>query len=326
MQKRSFSRQVVLALGTAIAAMAVASRAADYPSRPIHLVVPYPPGGTADLIARTVGPRVAQKLGQPLVIESRPGASGNLGMDHVARSAPDGYTIGIGATSTNALNPHVYRSMPFDPRKDFSAVSLLGTTTIVLQVSPALPVRSVAELVRYARSQNGLAFGTSGAGTTMHLAGVLFSQMTNTGLTHISYHGSGPALSDMLGGHLPMMFDALPASLPSIQSGKVRALAVSGSSRSSSLPEVPTMAEAGLGGYHLESWFGVYGPARMPPEVVRALNRAFVEVLSMPEIHQRLVQGGFAARGSTPQELADFSQSEFDRLGDLARHAAIEAE
>jgi tripartite-type tricarboxylate transporter receptor subunit TctC len=313
----------ILALLALATALSVA--ASDYPTRPIHLIVPYPPGGTADLIARTISQKVSEKLGQPVVIENRPGASGNLGMDAVAKAAPDGYTIGIGATSTNALNAHVYRTMAFDPRKDFTPVSLLGTTTIVLQVSPDLPVRTVGELVLYAWGQEGLTFGTTGIGTTMHLAGVLFAQMTHMPLVHVAYHGSAPAIADMLGGHLTVMFDALPASLPLIQSGRIRALAVSSRLRSPSLPSVPTLAEAGLGGYHLESWFGIYGPAHFPPEVVRKLNLAFVEVLAMHDVREKLFEAGFAARGSTPHELAELSRAEYERLGQLARRAAVEA-
>lgn len=305
----------------ALIALPAAAQTGDYPSKPIRFVVPYAPGGTTDLVARTVGQKVSEKLGKPVVIDNRPGAGGNIGMNAVAKAAPDGYTIGFGAISTNALNPHVYKTMPFDPRKDFTAISMLGTSTIVLQVSPALPVKTVAELVEYAKKQNGMTYGTAGVGTSMHLAGVLFTQMTQTGLTHAAYKGSAPAINDMLGGHLPMMFENLPASLPHIEAGKLRALAVASKTRSPSLPNVPTMAEAGLAGYEVEPWFGVYGPAGMAPAVVQTLNRAFTEALAAPEVKDKLLHAGFSPRGSSAQELATLSQTEYERFGNVARSA-----
>jgi tripartite-type tricarboxylate transporter receptor subunit TctC len=273
-----------------------------------------------------VGQRVSEKLGKPVVIENRPGAGGNIGMDAVAKAAPDGYTIGFGAISTNALNPHVYKTMSFDPRKDFTPITLLGTSTIVLQVSPSLPIKSVSELIEHAKKSSGMNYGTAGAGTSMHLAGVLFAQMTQAPLTHVAYKGSAPAINDMLGGHLPAMFENLPASLPHIQAGKLRALAVAGKSRSPSLPNVPTMAEAGLPGYEVEPWFGLYGPAAMPPAVVEILNRAFNEALAAPDVKEKLLQAGFSPRGTSAQELATLSASEYERLGAVARRASMAIE
>ncbi len=310
-------------IAAVVAMTAAAASAADFPTRPIKFIVPYLAAGTTDLVARTVGAKVAEKLGQPVVVENRPGAGGNIGMDVVAKSAPDGYTLGFGAISTNALNPHIYKSMPFDPRRDFTPISLLGTSTIVLTVRPELPPKTVAELVDYAKKEKGLTYGTAGVGTSMHLAGVLFSDMTRTGLTHVAYKGSAPGINDMLGGHLPLMFDNLPASLPQIQAGKLRALAVAGKSRSPAMPNVPTMAEAGLTGYAVEPWFGLYGPANMPPAVVATLNKAFTEALAMPEVREALTKAGFNPRGSTAQELGTLSQTEYERFGTIARSANI---
>jgi len=334
MQHRPSPRrsQGLLALAGTVPALIAAvlplpAGAADtYPSKPIRFVVPYAAGGTTDLVARTVGQRVAEKLGQPVVVENRPGAGGNIGMDAVAKAAPDGYTIGFGAISTNALNPHLYKQMPFDPRKDFAAVSLLGTSTIVLEVSPALPVKTVPELVAYAKAHPGLTYATAGTGTSMHLAGAMFSQMTQTGLTHVPYKGSSPAINDMLGGHIAVMFDNLPASLPHIQAGKLRALAVAGKSRSPSLRNVPTLAEAGLPGYAIEPWFGVYGPANLPAPVVQALNAAFVEALGRADVREKLVQAGFSPKGSSAADLQALTLSEYERFGKVARSAAITVE
>ena len=318
---------VRLAATAAVLALALpAAEAADWPQKPIRFVVPYTAGGTTDLVARTVGQKMAEKLGQPVVIDNRGGAGGNIGMDAVAKAAPDGTTIGFGAISTNALNPHIYRSMAFDPRKDFTAIGLLGTSTIVLEVPAASPVKTVADLVAAAKAKPGLPYATAGAGTSMHLAGVMFAQATGTELTHVAYKGSGPAINDLLGNTVGAMFDNLPASLPHIQAGKLRALAVAGPQRSPALPGVPTLAEAGLPGYALEPWFGVYGPAGMPAPIVQALNAAINEALALPEVKEKLVQAGFTPRGSTPQELATLTQTEYQRLGDVARRAGMSAD
>ena len=315
-------RHLVLLAG-ALAGTTGLLHAADFPTKPIRFIVPYTPGGTTDLVARTVGQKVGELLGQPVVVENRGGAGGNIGMDAVAKAAPDGYTIGFGAISTNALNPHVYKSMAFDPRKDFSAISLLGTSTIVLEVPATSSIRSVADLVVAARKSPGLPYATAGAGTSMHLAGVMFAQMTGTELTHVAYKGSGPGITDMLGGTIGAMFDNLPASLPHIQAGRLRALAVAGPNRSPALPDVPTIAEAGLKGYAVDPWFGVYGPAHLPPAVVQALNKAFTGALAMPEVKDKLLAAGFNPRGSSADELAALTASEYQRLGDVARKAGM---
>jgi tripartite-type tricarboxylate transporter receptor subunit TctC len=312
-----------LAAGAALAAPAQAQPAADGAQKPIRFIVPYTPGGTTDLVARTVGQRMAETLGRPVVVENRGGAGGNIGMDAVAKAAPDGATIGFGAISTNALNPHVYRAVPFDPRKDFTAIGLLGTSTIVLEVPAASPVKTVADLVAAAKRTPGLPYATAGAGTSMHLAGAMFAQATGTEMTHVAYKGSGPALNDLLGGTIGAMFDNLPASLPHIQAGKLRALAVAGPQRAPALPQVPTLAEAGLPGYALEPWFGVYGPAGLPAPVVQSLNRAINEALARPDIREKLLQAGFAPRGSTPEELAALGDTEYRRLGEVARRAGM---
>lgn len=302
------------------------AQAAEYPTKPIRFIVPYTAGGTTDLVARTVGQKVSEKLGQPVIIENRGGAGGNIGMDAVAKAAPDGYTIGFGAISTNALNPHIYKSMAFDPRKDFTAISLLGTSTIVLEVPATSPVKSVADLIAAAKKAPGLPYATAGAGTSMNLAGVMFAQMTGTELTHVAYKGSGPAINDMLGNTIGVMFDNLPASLPHIQAGKLRALAVAGPARSPSLPDVPTIAETGLKGYALDPWFGVYGPAHLPAPIVKALNDAFTEALALPDVKDKLTQAGFTPRGSSAEALAKLTQSEYQRLGDVAKKAGMTAD
>ena len=324
----SKNRRRIATLATALtfAATLVHAQVATFPAKPIHFIVPYLPGGTTDIVARTVGQKVSEKLGQPVIVENRAGAGGNVGMDAVAKAAPDGYTIGFGAISTNALNPHVYKSMAFDPRKDFAAISLLGYSTIVLEVGADTPIKTVADLISAAKIAPGMTYGTAGAGTSMHLAGVLFAQTTQTELTHVAYKGSMPGINDMMGGHIKVMFDNLPASLPHIQSGKLRALAVAGAARSPSLPDVPTLAEAGLKGYAVDPWFGVFGPANMPPAIVQKLNQAFVEALALPEVKEKLQRAGFTPKSSSATELDALARTEFERLGKIARDAKMVAE
>ena len=327
-QQRIFSKlfAIAAAASLAVAALNAAAQPAAFPSKPIHFIVPYLPGGTTDIVARTVGQKVSEKLGQPVIVENRAGAGGNVGMDAVAKAAPDGYTIGFGAISTNALNPHVYKSMAFDPRKDFAGISLLGYSTIVLEVGAETPIKTVADLIAAAKKTPGMTYGTAGAGTSMHLAGVLFAQTTQTDFTHVAYKGSMPGINDMIGGHIKVMFDNLPASLPHIQSGKLRALAVAGAARSPSLPDVPTLAEAGLKGYAVDPWFGVFGPANMPPAVVQKLNQAFVEALALPEVKEKLLRAGFTPKSSSATELDALARTEFERLGKIARDAKMVAE
>lgn len=319
-------RTTLLCAAAITACAALPALAQSFPSKPINFVVPYAPGGTTDLVARLVGEHMAKTLGQPVVIENKPGAGGNIGMDVVAKAKPDGYTIGFGAISTNALNPHIYKSMAFDPRKDFSAVSMLGYSTIVFEVRKDFPVNTVKEFIAYAQKNPGLQYGTAGAGTSMHLAGTMFGQLAGVDLTHIAYKGSVPGITDMLGGHLPAMFDNLPASLPHIQAGKLKALAVAGSQRNPALPDVPTMAEAGLSGYAVDPWFGVYAPAHTDKAVVAKLNTAINQALADNAVQSKLVAAGFTPKGSTAEAFEQFTQSEYQRLGDVARKAKMQAE
>ena len=319
-------RQILASLAAvgALSSMAAVHAQAAFPQKPITFVVPYLPGGTTDLVARVVGEHMAHTLGQPVVIENKPGAGGNIGMDVIAKAKPDGYTVGFGAISTNALNPHIYKSMAFDPRKDFTAVSMLGYSTIVLEVAKSFPANTVQEFIAYIKAHPGFQYGTAGAGTSMHLAGVMFAQMAGLDTVHIPYKGSVPGITDMLGGHLPSMFDNLPASLPHIQAGKLKALAVAGSERSPSLPNVPTIAESGLKGYAVDPWFGVYGPAKLDPAITAKLNAAVNQALNDPAVKDKLVQAGFTPKGSTAQAFDALTQSEYKRLGDVARKAQMQ--
>lgn len=318
-------RRTLLCGAAALLFLAAGPLAAQetFPAKPIRFIVPYAPGGTTDLVARTVGARMSQTLGQPVIIDNRAGAGGNIGMDAVAKSAPDGYTVGMGAISTNALNAHIYKKMPFDPRKDFTAIGQLGNSTIVLEVGAGLLVKNVAELLEHVRKNPGLPYATAGAGTSMNLAGVLFAQMSKTDWVHVPYKGSAPLITDLIGGQVPVAFDNLPASLPHIQSGKLRALAVAGAQRSPALPDVPTLAEAGLPGYAVEPWFGVYGPAGLSDGVTQRLSKALEEALADPAVKDKLLAAGFTPRSSTAAEFDALTKREYERLGQVARSAKM---
>ncbi len=324
--RRALARAAAAALLLGTAGAPLLAQEAAFPTRPVRFIVPYAAGGTTDLVARTVGARMAQTLGQPVVIENRAGAGGNIGMDAVAKAASDGYTVGMGAISTNALNPHIYKKMPFDPRKDFTPVGLLGQSTIVLEAGPGLSVKTVAELLAHARQHPGVPYATAGAGTSMHLAGVLFAQMSRTEWVHVPYKGSAPLITDLIAGQVPVAFDNLPASLPHIQAGKLRALAVAGTRRSPALPDVPTLAEAGLPGYAVEPWFGVYGPAGLPPAVAQRLEKALQEAMADPAVEAKLLAAGFTPQGSSAAELGALSRREYERLGAVARSAQMAAD
>lgn len=324
MFKASILASAMLTLSFSSLVANAAGPAANFPSEPIKFIVPYSPGGTTDLVARTVGKKVADELGQPVIIENKPGAGGNIGMTQVAQAKPDGYTVGMGAISTNAVNPHLYKEMKFDPRKDFTPIVMLGTSTIVLEVHPSVPVSNVSEFIEYAKKNPGLIYGAAGTGTSMHLAGVLFGQMTNTNLEHVAYKGSAPALTDLMGNQIQVMFDNLPASLPHIKAGKLKALAVAGAKRNPQLPDVPTIAEAGVKDYAVDPWFALYGPAGIAPEVVAKLNKAFSTALNSQEVKTVLENAGFNPEASTSEALAKLSASEYDRWGEIVKQAKLE--
>src|SRR5438552_13835540 len=267
--KRNMIRGLQRAALAALRTVCVSGASAQtYPTRPIRLVVPFPAGGTTDILAREVGQRLSMTLGQPVVIDNRPGAAGNIGADLVAKSAPDGYTLLMGTVGTHAINASLYAKMPYDHVKDFAPIILVAGVPNVLVVNPSLPVNSVQELIAYAKANPGkLNFASSGPGTSIHLSGELFKVMAGVQMTHVPYKGSAPALQDLLGGQVQLMFDNLPPSLPHIKAGKLRALAVTSVARSPALPDVPTIAESGLPGFEASSWFGILVPAGTPSAI-----------------------------------------------------------
>ncbi|HEX6635317.1 MAG TPA: tripartite tricarboxylate transporter substrate binding protein [Usitatibacter sp.] len=298
-------------LAVLLAAFATAAYAQPYPSKPIHFVVPYPAGGPLDTVARLLGQKVSESVHQPVVVENKPGAGGNIGADYVAKAAPDGYTILMGAVATHAINPTLYRNIPYDPVKDFAPVTEVAWTPNVLVVNPSLPVSNVKEFIAYAKAHPGeLNFGSGSTGSAGHLAGELFKTMAGVQMVHVPYKGAGPAMQDLIGGQIQLMFDNLASSLGQVRAGKVRALAVTTAKRSTLAPDLPTIAESGLPGFDISTWFGIFAPGGTPQPVVQRLHDAFVAALHAPDVQATMKKMGAEPVGNTPEEFAAYIRAE----------------
>ncbi len=330
LQTRSASRVAVASLvGLTIAAASLLPGVvkAQYPDRPIRYVIPFPPGGSTDFTGRTLGKGISDILNQPVVIENRAGAGGNVGAGYVARSAPDGYTILQGTIGTHGINPTLYKNLAYDAQKDFVPVARMTAGTNVLVIHPDVPATTVQELIEYAKANPGkLNMGSSGAGSSIHLSGELFQLMTDTKFTHVPYRGGGPALSDLLAGHIQLMFDNLNVSTPHIEAGRLRALGVTTPTRSPRLPDVPTLDEAGVKGYDVTSWSGVFAPAGTPQEIVQVLNKTINDALSSDDIRRRYEEAGVQIDLMSVAEFNAFVDSEIKRWGDIVRQANITVE
>ena len=303
---KSTARISRLALATAFAASAASALAQPYPSQPIKMIVPFTAGGTTDILARTIGQKLGEAWKQPVIVENKPGAGGNIGADTVAKAKPDGYTLLMGTIGTQAINQSLYAKMPYDAAKDFAPITLVAIVPNVLLVHPSVPAKNVAELVALAKSKPGqLNFASSSTGGSPHLSGEMFKQMTGTDIVHVPYKGSAPAITDLLGGQVSMMFDNLPSGLPHVQGGKLRALAVTSAKRSPAAPDIPTIAESGVTGYEVDSWFGILAPAGTPKEIVAKLNAEIVKILQMPDVKERLAAQGAVPVGNTPEQFAE---------------------
>ena len=307
------TRTILRALGALAVAFAANVHAqAPYPNHPVRIVVPFPAGGTTDILARATAQKLTETLGQPFVVENRPGAAGNIGAEIVAKSPPDGYTMLMGTVGTHAINASLYEKMPYDHVKDFVPVVLVAGVPNVLVVHPSVPAKSVQELIAYAKANPGkLNFASSGSGTSIHLSGELFKTMTGVSMQHVPYKGSAPALADLTGGQVQLMFDNLPSALPLIKAGKLRALAVTSLARASALPDVPTVAESGLPGFEASSWFGLLAPAGTPKDVITKVNAEVAKWLATPEAKEKLAsQGAIVASGLTPDDFTRHIASE----------------
>ncbi|HEX9462990.1 MAG TPA: tripartite tricarboxylate transporter substrate binding protein [Alphaproteobacteria bacterium] len=295
-----------------------------YPSHPIKFVVPYPAGGAADILARVVGQKLSEQLGQPVVIDNRPGAGTAIGSDLVAKAPPDGYTILMGTVSSHAINPALNTNVGYDPVKDFAPIAPVASLPFILDVHPAVPARSVAELIALAKAQPGkLNFASAGNGTSNHLAGELFKSMAGIDIVHVPYRGSAPALSDVIAGQVTMMFDLTITSLPQIEARQVRALAITTPKRSALAPDLPTVAESGLPGYAVDAWFGVFAPAGTPPPVVKRLNTETVAALKLPDVRERLASQGAEPLTGTSEEFAAYVRSEAAKWAKLVHDSGM---
>lgn len=324
LSRRTWLRAVTFVFGAFVASAALSQ---DYPSRPIRIIVPFPAGGTADLLARQIGQTMSEALRQQVVIENRTGAGGNIGADLAAKSKPDGYTLLMGTVSTHAINPNLYPRMPYDPVKDFAPVMMVAKMPNLLVVHPSVPAFNVAELIALAKARPGaLAFASAGNGTSQHLSGELFKKMAGVDMIHVPYKGNAPAVTDLVGGQVQVMFDNIPVSLQQVRAGKLRALAVTGLARSPVLPELPTLAEAALPGYSITSWFGLYAPSGTSPQIIERLNRETNKALATVQFRRRLTDQGIEPAGGTPGQFADFMRAELVKWGKIVRESGARVE
>lgn len=298
---------------------------AGWPSKPVRIVVPFAPGGTTDILARALAPELSQFFGQQFIVDNKPGAGGNVGSDQVAKSAADGYTLLMGTVGTHGINQSLYPKMPFDPIKDFAPITLVAGVPNVLVMNPAKAeasgIKNVADLIKYAKANPGkLNMASSGNGTSIHLSGELFKSMTGTFLVHFPYRGSGPALLDLIGGTMDLMFDNLPSAMPQIKAGKLKALAVTSAQRSAALPDVPTIAEAGpVKGFDASSWFGLLAPAGTPVDIINRVQQECAKALGTPALKERLLAQGAIPSGMPPAEFAAYIAAETKKWAQVVK-------
>ena len=295
-------REVLALAGAAFGTLTLPASAQSYPSRPIWLIVPFAAGGGSDIVARTVAQKLGEALGHPVLVDNKPGAGGNIGTDVAAKAAPDGYTIVMGVFGPIAVNPSLFGNLPYDPLRDFAPITQAVTVTNMLAVHPSVPAGTVKELIEYGRQNPGkLASATGGVGTAGHMASELFKSMTRLDMAVVPYKGAAPAVNDVLNGQVPITFEALLSTLPYVKTGKLKAIAVTTSTRSSLLPDIPTIAEAGLPGYDANNWYGFLAPARTPEPVIAILHREITRVLRMPDVTEKLASVGAEPVGNTPE-------------------------
>ena len=324
------SKRIFITLIAAVCAATATSMPAfaqdKWPSKPIKYIVPFPPGGTTDILARLISAKLGTALGQPVLVENKAGAGGNIGSDFVAKSAADGYTILGGTISSHAINVSMYKDMPYDPVKDFVPVTLIGTNANVLIVDPKSPAKTVQELIAQTKAKPGsMSFASAGNGTSQHLSGELFKAMAGLDMVHIPYKGSAPAIQDVMGGQVPMMFDTTVVAAPHIRAGSVRALAVTSANRVKGMESIPTLAEAGVPGYQLVSWQGIFVPAGTPRVIVQRLNAEIVKIIALPEVRERLDMLGVDPVANTSEEFAAFQKVEIAKWAKVIKDANIQA-
>lgn len=319
-------RRTLLAtsLGIVLAAALPVHAQDTWPSKPVKIVVPFAPGGTSDILARTLAEKLQGSLKQTIVIENKAGAGGVIGADSVAKSAPDGYTFLLGTIASHAINPVLQPKIPYDAVKDFAPVMLLGSISNVLLVGADQPYKNVADLIAAAKSKPGtIAFGSAGTGSSQHMSGEAFKLLTGAELTHVPYRGSAPAIQDLIGGQIPASFETATVALPHIQSGKVRALAVTSSTRSRVLPDTPTLQEAGVAGFDVASWQAFYAPAGTPPAIVQRMNQELATIIATPEIKARMEGLGLEYRPNSPEQFAEFGRKELVKWAKIVKDGNV---
>lgn len=317
-------RRALLLGGASLTAIGIAAPlrvlAQSYPTKPVRLVVPFPAGGPTDIVARPLAQALSEALGQQVIVDNRGGAGGSIGADIVAKSAPDGYTLLMATVGTHAINASLYRNLPYDPVKNFTPIALVAAAPVALVAHPSLPANSVGELIALAKKSPGsLGFGTAGNGTPGHLTGEMFKVAAQVDLKHVPYKGSAPALTDLIGGQIPLMFDPLQTSLPHVQSGKLKLLGVSSATRSSVAPNVPTFAESGLKDFEATAWWGVFAPANLPAPIATQLNAEIDRIVRSDAFRERLAPLGVQAMGGTRDAFAQFQQRELAKWGKAVR-------
>ncbi|WP_077001106.1 tripartite tricarboxylate transporter substrate binding protein [Variovorax sp. KK3] len=320
-------RGLLIAPLLALACLAPAAAADDYPNKPVRLIVPFAPGGVTDTGARVVAERLGQRLGQQVVVDNRPGASGNIGTQMAAAAAPDGYTLVVGFDGTMVINPHVYTKVPFDPVKDFAPVSKIGDAVLIIVTHPSVPVKSFKELVDYSKTHSGgVSYGSAGTGSTPHLAGELLKARTGANFVHIPYKGGGQAMADVVGGTLPMLYTAVAGAYPFVQKGQINPIAVSSAQRLPSLPNVPTVAESGVPGFESNSWIGILAPAKTPQPIVDKLQRELRAVVQSADIKERLASLGITASGNTPAEFGKQIETDLAKYAEIVKTAKVKVD
>jgi tripartite-type tricarboxylate transporter receptor subunit TctC len=311
---------LLFAMILAIVTSAAAQAQTTYPNRPIRVVVPFPPGGLNDVVARLVSQRLAENLGQTILIENRGGATGTIGSAAVAKAAPDGYTILSSGSTTAAVAPHLYANLPYDQAKDLVAIGRIGAVASIVLVHPSMPTNTMSELIAHLKAKPGaINFGSGGSGGSQHIGAELLKTLAGVSITHVPYKGGGPAMIDLVAGQIAMMIEPMPSALPQVRAGKVRALAVTTPRRSSALPELPTVAETGITGYDLTIWLGFFAPAGTPREIIAKLNTELARTLNAPDMRERLAQQGVDTIVDTPEQFGAYVNAEIARWGKVVR-------
>ena len=326
MTHRIVSLTAIVALAAAMGSAVAQSGGANFPDKPIKIVVTFTTGGAPDILARLIGERLTAAWGQPVIVDNKPGAGGNLGADFVAKAPPDGYTIVVGTVGTHSINGALYSKMPYDMVKDFTPITLLATTPNMLVINNDVPAKNLKDFIALGKKEGKMTFASSGSGTSIHVSGELFKTMTGIDMVHIPYKGRATAIPDLLGGRVTMMFDNMPSSLALVREGKLRALGVTSSMRSPAAPDIPTIAESGLPGFDAVSWFALFAPANTPRPIIDKLQTEVRKILKTPDISKRLADNGLDPVGGTPEELAAYQKSEISKWAKVVKDSGAKVD